>query len=316
MKIPFEKTLVGAFKFMFSNFLSIIGIAWFPFLLLGLLAAGLVASFLPLFDTLLTTTSDKWDEPQMIPLVSSLVGSFALLFVAMLLVYAMVGVGLMRKALGQHPEPVYFFFSLGEQVWRMIGAFLLLMLLAWGLMIAFALGLGAVSFALAKYAPAAQVVVTVLLTFAAILAGIYAFVRLQFFIPAVVVAEHHIGLRRSWNLGRGNFWRIIGIMILVSLPPYIVFTTIFSSILQISMSSHAAELAAVSPHMMQGKMTPEELRQFFKIIFAAIASVWPILAIMELLYMVALSGMSAGAIATAYKLVTGAPEPDATKAAV
>jgi hypothetical protein len=234
----------------------------------------------------------------------------------MLLVYAMVGVGLMRKALGQHPEPVYFFFSLGEQVWRMIGAFLLLMLLAWGLMIAFAIGLGAVSFALSKYAPAAQVVVTVLLTFAAILAGIYAFVRLQFFIPAVVVAEHHIGLRRSWNLGRGNFWRIIGIMILVSLPPYIVFTTIFSSILQISMSSHAAELAAVSPHMMQGKMTPEELRQFFKIIFAAIASVWPILAIMELLYMVALSGMSAGAVATAYKLVTGAPEPDATKAAV
>jgi hypothetical protein len=316
MKIPFEKTLAGAFKFMFSNFLSMIGITWFPFLLLGLLAAGLVASFLPLFDTLLNTASDKWDAPQMIPLVSSLLGSFALLFVAMLLVYAMVGVGLMRKALGQHPEPVYFFFSLGEQVWRMIGAFLLLMLLAWGLMIAFALGLAAVSFALSKFAPAAQALVTGLLTFAAILAGIYTFVRLQFFLPAVVVAEHHIGLHRSWNLGRGNFWRIVGIMILVSLPPYIVFTTIFSSILQISMSSHAAELAAVSPHMMQGKMTPEELRQFFKIIFAAIASVWPVLAIMELLYMVALSGMSAGAIATAYKLVTGAPEPDATKAAV
>jgi hypothetical protein len=316
MKIPFEKTLVGGFKFTFSNFLSIMGIAWFPFLLLGLLAAGLVASFLPLFTTLLTTTSDKWDQTQIVPLVSSLLGSFALLFVAMIVVYAMIGVGMMRTALGQHPAPVYFFFSLGEQVWRMIGAFLLLMLLAWGLMIAFALGIALVSFALSKFAPAAQAPVTGLLTFVAILAGIYTFVRIQFFLPAVVVAEHHIGLRRSWNLGRGNFWRIVGIMILVSLPPYLVFTTILSSVLQISMSSHAAELAAVWPHMVQNKMSPEELRQYFMIIFGAIASVWPILVIMELLYMMALSGLSAGAIATAYKLVTGASEPDAPKAAV
>ncbi|MEI9886357.1 MAG: hypothetical protein WDN08_07605 [Rhizomicrobium sp.] len=32
------------------------------------------------------------------------------------IVQAMVNVGLMRKALGQHPGPVFIFFSLGSQV--------------------------------------------------------------------------------------------------------------------------------------------------------------------------------------------------------
>ncbi|MGZ5988319.1 MAG: hypothetical protein ACXWLZ_04620 [Rhizomicrobium sp.] len=308
MKIPFERTLLGAYRFAFTNFLSILGIAWFPFLIVGVTAAGLVYSMLPLLNSLLTTGQDKWSETQMIPFVTPLVGSMSLLFVVFILAFAMVNVGLMRKALGQHPGPIYIFFSLGEQVWRMIGAYLLLMLLAWGTMIAFGLGLAVVTFALSKISATVQTVGTALLMLAAIFGGIYAIVRVQFFLPAVVVAEHHIGLRRSWNLGRGNFWRIVGIVILVTLPAYIVFTTLFSVVLQISLVRHAGPLAGIMPHMMQGKMTPEELRQYLTALLSAVAGVWPILAVMELLYMVALTGLSAGAIATAYNLVTGATD--------
>ena len=315
MKIPFERTLVGAYGFAFTNALSILGIAWFPFLLVGLTVGGLVYSLLPLFNNLLATSADKWDETQIVPFVTSLIGSAVVLLVVFFLAYAMVMVGLMRKALGQHPAPVYFYFSLGEQMWRMIGAYLLLLLLAWGVMIAFGIGLAIVGFVLAKVSQAAQSIAMALLILGGIFGGTYALVRVQFFLPAVVVAEHHIGLHRSWNLGRGNFWRIVGIAILVTLPAYIVFTTLISVVLQISMANHAAVLTGFSAHPMNGTVSPEEVRQYMQTILTALEKSWPVLAVLQLLYLITLTGLTAGAVATAYNLVTGAAQAsNSTKA--
>jgi hypothetical protein len=39
--------------------------------------------------------------------------------------------------------------------------------------------------------------------------------------------------------------------------------------------------------------------------FAAVRSVLPVMALLQLLYMVAVTGLSAGAVATAYECVTG-----------
>ena len=318
MKIPFEHTLVGAYRFAFTNMLSILGIAWFPFLLVGLTLAGLLYSLIPMLNAVLASSQEKWSQPQMVPFVATFLGSMVVLFVVIILAFAIVNVGLMRKALGQHPGPVYFFFSLGEQVWRMVGAYLLLILLVWGIMIVFGFGVGLVGLLLAKVSEKAQSAGSGIFGPAAIIAGIYALVRVQFFLPAVVVAEHHIGLRRSWHLGRGNFWRIVGIVILVTLPAYIAFTTLFSVVLQISLASHAQAVTAVMLGSIHGKVTPEELRQYVRTLLDALAGTWPILAILEILYMAALTGLSAGAIATAYTLVTGAsdsaPSSDATKA--
>jgi len=47
MKIPFERTVAGAYRFAFANILSILGIGWFPVVLLGLIFAGLVYTLLP-----------------------------------------------------------------------------------------------------------------------------------------------------------------------------------------------------------------------------------------------------------------------------
>ena len=47
---------------------------------------------------------------------------------------------------------------------------------------------------------------------------IYVMVRLTFLLLPVVVAEHRIGIKRSWQLGKGNFWRMLGLFILIFLP--------------------------------------------------------------------------------------------------
>ena len=318
MKIPFERTLVGAYRFALTNLLSIFGIAWFPFAIVGCVAVGLFYSLLPVLNTVFSTTMDKWDETQAVPFFSSMLGALALLIVVVFVAHAMVMVGLMRKALGQQPEPVYFYFSLGAPVWRMIGAYVLLLLLAWGATIAFAVGIGLIVIGFSRVSQLAQSIVTFVLMVTAIFGGIYAFVRVQFFLPAVVVAERHIGLRRSWNLGRGNFWRIVGITILVTLPAYIVFSTCLSIAMQFALAGHTAKLAAFNAHAMNGSPTPAEMREYFMTIVAVLKSSWPILVLLELVYFAALIGLSAGAIATAYNLVNGqsgdAPVVGAAKA--
>jgi hypothetical protein len=51
---------------------------------------------------------------------------------------------------------------------------------------------------------------------------LYAFVRLTFLFLPATVAEHRIGIVRSWELTRGNFWRIFLIGIIVLLPVFVI----------------------------------------------------------------------------------------------
>jgi hypothetical protein len=245
------------------------------------------------------------------------IGLLPLVVFAGLVAIAMVNVGVIRKALGKHPGPVFFFFSLGSQVWRMIGAYLLLMVLVWGVLIAMTLGIGAVSFLLSKISPGVQTLGTVILTIAAFFWGIYAAVRVQFFLPAVVVAENHIGIRRSWHLGRDNFWRIVGIVILITLPVGIVVSTITQVMMQMAIGPQLLPMAGWPPNSAHPAMTPAELHHYFSAMFGAMRNVWPYLAVVELLYAIVLTGLSAGAVANAYNLVTGGPEiapPSGSKA--
>ena len=62
MQIPFERTIIGAYRFGTANYLSILGIAWLPFLLLLAAAALLVMTALPELGSLLAMGADKWDE--------------------------------------------------------------------------------------------------------------------------------------------------------------------------------------------------------------------------------------------------------------
>jgi len=308
MKIPFERTVAGAYRFAFANILSILGIGWFPVLLLGLLFAGLVYTLMPQLTALTNIDPSRADATEFMSLVFPMMGAVLLFIAAAFVVQAMLLVGIIRKAFGNPPGPVFFFFSLGAQVWRMIGAYLLLMLLAWGVIIALTLGISIISFLLSKISGGVQVLVTTLLVCAAIVWGIYAVVRVQFFLPAVVIAENHIGIRRSWHLGRGNFWRIIGIVILVILPAGIALSTINTVILQLAHLPNVMMMQGWPPNPSHPHLTAAEFKQYFTALFGALRIAWPYLAAAELVYVTVVTGLHAGAIANAYNLVTGAPE--------
>jgi hypothetical protein len=72
-------------------------------------------------------------------------------------------------------------------------------------------------------------------------------------------------------------------------------------VLQLALNGQPFPMVGLTP----GKASPDAVRQYFIAWLAAVRSVFPIMALLQLLYMVAVTGLSAGAVATAYKLVTG-----------
>src|SRR6202044_281849 len=64
--------------------------------------------------------------------------------------------------------------------------------------------------------------------------------RVRFFVPAVVVAEGHIGIGRAWHLAGGNVLRIIVISLVIAIAVGIVFgiiTTLVSPAIPFPMFS-------------------------------------------------------------------------------
>lgn len=290
-KIPMSETVSGAYSFTFKNILSIIGIAWFPWAVcLVLIGLGVYAA-IPNFEGLREGTGD----PAAFGSLFALIGLGTIL---MTVVASMVNVGVLRQALGLHKGQVFIYFDLGGDVWRLIGALLLTALAVYGVLIVLVLVMVLIFTAGAQ--AMGQGLATTLGVIGSIVACclfIYMFVRLVFFVAPVVVAERRISLGRAWELGAGNFWRIVGIWIAVTLPAGFAFNMIVG-----------AFMGQPPIEQLQQATTPEEI---FAIYGQMFAGTWPILAVLYLLYIIILTGLINGAQAVAYKLVTSPPQPKA-----
>jgi hypothetical protein len=206
----------------------------------------------------------------------------------------MIQVGLLRKALGLHPGPVFIYFSLGSEVWRMIGAMLLLFVIMVGLAIGFVLA-GFVVYGIAHVAMGepGSYWIAGLAAFVLWCGYIYSLVRVSYFVPVVVVAENHIGIGRAWALAGGNFWRIVAIFLVITLAVNIV-ASMVSSIF--------------APSFMMSFNQQSDPAEFLRHYMTYLTTFGPLLGIVYLLQTVLLYGLLVGAAANAYRAVTSAPE--------
>jgi hypothetical protein len=284
MKIPVGRTIEGAYGFAFSNFLSVLGTAWFPFVALIAFIGGMAALLVP--GMMASFQQGVFDPSK----IAGGVGVGFLAVLAYLVVVSMVNVGIQRKALGLHPGPVFFYFSLGAPVWRMIGAMFLAGLVLIGIGIAF-FAICAITWAVSgSYLhDGAMWAVRVAVIAIAVCADIYIAVRLIYLLPAVVVAEEQIGLGRSWSLAHGSFWRIFVIMLATVLPIGIVY-----SVLSATISG-----ASTMPVYHAGMTFPQMMQAY-----AATSHPFGIGAVvLYLAYIIVLNGLQNGAIASAYRAV-------------
>jgi len=308
-KIPLETALVGAYRFLFTNIVSIIGTLWLPFLIMVALIGGLICLSVP-HDWLTghfpiaklqamqagTLSPDAMKDfgQQMLAIELPFLRIIPIIQFAGLVIGAMMFVGLMEHSLGLKTSTTFIYFSLGGKVWRMIGAFFV----AWIILIVVACVLVGISLVLAlvvvsmiPHAP--KIALDVLIGIVSFCAFIYTVVRLTFFLPATVVAEGGLGLGRSWELGGGNFWRIFLIGILCTIPVGFV----AGIIMQITIFP---PLFAQIMHMSKEGAHPQPV-EFIHMIF----TIAPYFLLISLLQRVAVLGLLSGAIGTAYNAVTG-----------
>lgn len=126
-------------------------------------------------------------------------------------------------------------------------------------------------------------------------------IRMLFFLPPVVVAERRIGLIRAWELGRGNFWRMVAVLLAVLGPVWIglhaVLFAVVGPLLPMDLIAHFhAGMARSDVHQLVLEIVRRVLLGFrgmvpFLIAYALIE---------QLLY----AGLANGAVADAYLSVT------------
>jgi hypothetical protein len=227
-KIPVGATIALAYCFAVSDFFKIFGIMWLPWALM--VAGGLALSY-----TTRTLTLPAPGSPVMMWRILMFLVPF---YVVMAVFLFMQVAGVLELALGQKTGSPHYYFSLGKPVWRLVGGFLLLVVLViacWlvavigGIVLTFIANLAAkaVNF------PGLTKLVMIPVAMAAFCTYVYAVVRLGLLWMPVIIAEEKISLRRAWMLGHGNFWCMFLILLAIIVPVIAIeFGFIFKFILQ------------------------------------------------------------------------------------
>jgi hypothetical protein len=298
-KIPVGETIARSYGFAFGEFFSVLGIAWLPHLVFVAFVAAVVFGLTP---ELPGQVMRGEFNATMIDEITRIAG---LLWLASIVTQCMVTVGLQKKALGRLEGLPYFYFSLGAPVWRMLAAYILA-ILSFVLIVLLTGILGSIAgWAAATMVPQYGKALAVVIGIACVFWVIYSAVRLFFFLPAVVVAEESIGIVRSWELGGGNFWRIVAVCFVVFVPVAIGFSILQNALVGPLMLVH-------SDMQIHTMTTPEDFRrQWPVIVHAAIQAVEQMryaigaVILLQIAHSIIRLGLANGAVAKAYLEVTG-----------
>jgi hypothetical protein len=217
-KIPVGAVIAQAFIFTFGGIVNLVRASWLPLVLIFALFAGGV---MPALSSLISAANGKAAALSVGP-------AFLLAFVAyigILILFFAQMVAVAQSALSPSDDSGWFNLPLGKPLWRLLGAFFLIILIFIGVMagmIALGAIIGAIAGVAAGAGGAAPGVMAglVALVIGVLEYGLFIFlaVRLGALVTPVVVAEQSFGIRRSWALSRGNFWRLFAVLLVVFLP--------------------------------------------------------------------------------------------------
>jgi hypothetical protein len=228
-KIPVGATIAQAYHFATSQYFSLLKLTW-PLLVATVAGNLLIGTQLGAF-----TQGIRSRDFSAVTMAWPLL---ALIYLLMLVVTLMWFTGIYQYAMGR-PEagqrPVYF--SLGKPMWRLLGAFLLMVLSLAGILLAYVIAIVIILYVFRLGLGAAHVSDNALKGIAifdvalAFLVGYCGFIlcafRFGFLLFPATIAEDRIALFRSWTISHGNFWRIFVIVLALFLPLVILEMTGF-----------------------------------------------------------------------------------------
>ena len=243
-KIPVLQTITETYAFAFRRYLPILGVLWVPFLVI---CALVYYYLLPALMRFLASLGDIALHPAPDPRAASalaglyrFLGQIFLFELVVLVIACVVAVGVTKEALGLRRGPRFVYLAFGKSELLVIGGMLTVFVLYLGAVIAFAIvggivgaivGVAMMGTSGAHGDPAALAASTLVvvrwLTLLFYLVFVYFVIRLTFFVVPVSTAEGRFGVWRSWALTKGNFWRIIGVILGTFLPITIVSSAVW-----------------------------------------------------------------------------------------
>jgi len=246
-KIPVGQTIALAYHFLFARIGTIIGIAWLP-AVLSSAVSYMISTYAAMHRAEFEAGDPRATAAYMF---LSLLGLVVTLFMT-----SVVAVAITRQVLGQGSSGVVLYFAAGRTEWRMLAANVRYLLAVFA-MIAFAATITALAFLLSgiplsapeQIRPSAATILAGLISWFVFLYALVTILRVGFLLPPSIVAEEKGGLRRSYELTKGNVWRALAVLLALGLP-----------LLLLILGGEAAVLrAALGPEF--ARMNPTEFFQ-------------------------------------------------------
>ncbi len=214
-KIPVGGTIAHAYRFTFGNIINNIGAIWIPFAVFWLMPYLLRA----------VSPGAFVEESRVgsVPAGWSLLISLLFIFFFLLIVSAQTA-GLSKEAFGLRRGNAFLQFPFGAATWRILGSVVVYLLVMFVIVIAVSIliNLAARPFGIVgdnvEAMSTGQRALRVILGLAVQCALIYMSVRLWFFIAPVSVAQNQVSLIKTWELSKGNFWRIFAVLFVLFIP--------------------------------------------------------------------------------------------------
>lgn len=251
-KIPVGKTVTFAYNFLFTRIGTIAGVALLP----ALLASAV--------DYLVRNyTSTEEPEAAGTNLLIWLLGQVTTIFIS-----SVATVGLTRAALGLPLGSNAFYFPVGPLELRMfvtklrfwLGVVALLVLASIVSILTLMLA-GVPLGGAAVIEPTPATLVAGLATWGAFGYAIFTILRMGFLLSAIVVAEKNAGLQRSHDLTRGNFWRIVAVLLALGAPILLLASIATIVLLRASLGEDYARLLAEGDTMELMRLAEEAVDQ-------------------------------------------------------
>jgi len=258
-KIPVGETIVFAYTFVFVQVVTIVRVAALPAVLSSAIDYGMRR-----LSTAYSAELDAGDAAAgSLNLAVWLVGTVATIFLS-----AVATAGIARAALGLKGD--HGPFPIGRTELRMFAAKLRFWIGVLALTIVAGV-IAVVAFLLAGASltappqgdvpPTAATFVAGLITWFLLAYVIMTALRMGFLLPATVVAEDKGGLQRSYDLARGNFWRLFLVVLALGGPVLLLLSLAGFAVLRASLGADYAtilEQSSMSDLVHRGATAIEE----------------------------------------------------------
>lgn len=211
-QIPVMETIANAYRFTFLHTGTVVGLVWLPVVILTVADYFTGGPFMAGLADVLETQ----DMAQFGPVLLERLGFTVAQFVLLSVIAAAIG----RELLRPLERPLFLKVSLSGVELRIAAAQIALALLTLTLIVV-SMFVGAV---IAQFAGAGPQLPGLALLPVVLLAPaiIYIMVRLGSFVVPAAVTGDGLGLEESWKLAQGNVWRLIVIMLAVTVPIILV----------------------------------------------------------------------------------------------